>query len=57
MRSASQVDHDPAAPSAASLLERLEAITSWGNAHQSAAVEGQMDPEMQRRLKALGYLD
>jgi arylsulfatase A-like enzyme len=44
-------------PAAAPLLERLDAITTWGNAHQSAAVEGQMDPEMQKRLKALGYLD
>jgi arylsulfatase A-like enzyme len=48
---------DATGPAGAPLLERLDALTSWGNAHQSAAVEGAMDPEMQKRLKALGYLD
>jgi arylsulfatase A-like enzyme len=41
---------------AAPLVERLDALTAWGEAHQSAAVEGRMDPEMQKRLKALGYV-
>lgn len=48
---------DATGPAAAPLIERLEALTSWGDAHQSAAVEGKMDAEMQKRLKALGYLD
>jgi arylsulfatase A-like enzyme len=48
---------DAAGPAAAPLVERLDALTSWSEAHRSAAVEGQMDPEMQKRLKALGYLE
>jgi len=39
------------------LLERLDALTRWGQEHQSAPVEAEIDPEMQKRLKALGYLD
>jgi arylsulfatase A-like enzyme len=41
----------------APLLEKLDAITAWGNANRSAAVEGEMDPDMKKRLKALGYLE
>jgi arylsulfatase A-like enzyme len=48
---------DATGPAAAPLATRLDALTTWGNAHQSAAVEGKLDPEMQKRLKALGYLD
>jgi hypothetical protein len=48
---------DATGPAAAPLARRLDALTAWGNAHQSAAVEGTLDPEMQKRLKALGYLD
>jgi arylsulfatase A-like enzyme len=44
-------------PVATPLLERLDAITRWGTAHQSAAVDGDIDADMQKQLKALGYLE
>jgi arylsulfatase A-like enzyme len=52
-----QVKLDTSGPEARRLLEHLDAITRWGNEHRSAAVEAEMDAEMQKRLKALGYLE
>ncbi|HWP64996.1 MAG TPA: sulfatase, partial [Candidatus Limnocylindria bacterium] len=39
------------------LVERLDALTAWGDMHRSAAVEATMDADMQKRLRALGYLN
>jgi arylsulfatase A-like enzyme len=48
---------DPADATGTALGTRLDALTAWGEAHRSAAVEGQLDADMQKQLKALGYLE
>ena len=48
---------DATDPTGAPLVSRLQSTTAWGDAHRSAAVEGQIDQEQQKRLKALGYLE
>jgi arylsulfatase A-like enzyme len=50
-------EQHPLATPAPDLADRMAAIQAWSSAHQSApAAEVEIDSDMSRRLKALGYL-